>query len=65
MAVIFPPSLPLRQGHLSMVVHLMRYGGQAGLVDGEGLNCLHIAAQFGLTGIMGYLISCHTPIVSK
>ena len=42
----------------------MRYGGLAELHDGEGLNCLHIAAQFGLTGIMAYFISCRNPIVS-
>ena len=53
-----------RQGHLSMVVHLMRYGAQPEVLDGEGLNCLHIAAQFGLTGITGYLICCRTPMVS-
>jgi len=49
---------------MSMVVHLMRYGGLSEILDGEGLNCLHIAAQFGLTGIMAYFIACRHPIVS-
>jgi len=47
-----------------MVIHLMRYGALPELVDGEGLNCLHIAAQFGFASIVGYLISCRTPVVS-
>lgn len=48
-----------------MVVHLIRYGGMAEIVDGEGLNCLHIAAQFGLTEIMAYYVSCQTPLVRE
>ena len=53
-----------RQGHLSMVVHLMRYGARPEIMDNEGINCLHIAAQFGFNRIMVYLISCRTPLVS-
>ena len=46
-----------------MVIHLLRYGGLSEILDGEGLNCLHIAAQFGLTPMMGYFIACQTPLV--
>ncbi len=56
---------PYRQGHLSMVIHLMRYGALPEVADSEGLNCLHIAAQFGFTSIVGYLISCRTPVVRE
>ena len=42
----------------------MRYGALAEIIDGEGINCLHIAAQYGLTAITAYYISCRTPIVS-
>ena len=52
-----------RQGHLSMVVLLMRYGANPELLDGEGLTCLHIAAQFSLTSLVAYFISCRRPIV--
>lgn len=29
-----------------------------------GLNCLHIAAQFGFTNIVAYYITCHIPMVT-
>lgn len=46
-----------RQGHLSMVVHLMACGGDPTLRDGEGYSCLHLASQFGHTAIVAYLIA--------
>ena len=39
-----------------MVILLMRYGANPYIMDAEGLNCLHIAAQLGFTDIMAYLI---------
>uniref|UniRef100_G3Q770 Palmitoyltransferase n=1 Tax=Gasterosteus aculeatus aculeatus TaxID=481459 RepID=G3Q770_GASAC len=46
-----------RQGHLSMVVQLMKYGADPSLIDGEGCSCGHLAAQFGHTSIVAYLIA--------
>lgn len=46
-----------RQGHLSMVIVLMRYGSNPYILDGEGVNCLHIAAQLGFTDITAYYIA--------
>lgn len=46
-----------RQGHLSMMVTLMRHGGDPSILDGEGCNCLHLAAQFGHTAIVAYLVA--------
>lgn len=50
-------SLSFRQGHLSMVVQLMKYGADPSLIDGEGCSCVHLAAQFGHTSIVAYLIA--------
>ncbi|KAK2832071.1 hypothetical protein Q7C36_015533 [Tachysurus vachellii] len=46
-----------RQGHLSMVVQLMKQGADPSLIDGEGCTCVHLAAQFGHTSIVAYLIA--------
>jgi ankyrin repeat protein len=46
-----------RQGYLSMVVLLMQHGADPSLLDGEGYNCLHLAAQFGLSSIVAYLLA--------
>ncbi|KAL4659567.1 palmitoyltransferase ZDHHC17-like [Arapaima gigas] len=46
-----------RQGHLSMVVQLLKYGADPALIDGEGCSCIHLAAQFGHTSIVAYLIA--------
>ncbi|XP_003387518.1 PREDICTED: palmitoyltransferase ZDHHC17-like [Amphimedon queenslandica] len=46
-----------RQGHLGMVVLLMRYGANPEILDKEGLNCLHISAQFGFTAITAYYVT--------
>ncbi|XP_003745812.1 palmitoyltransferase ZDHHC17 [Galendromus occidentalis] len=46
-----------RQGHLSMVVLLMKYGANPSIRDGEGCACIHLAAQFGHTPLVAYLIA--------
>ncbi|KAJ8405320.1 hypothetical protein AAFF_G00323110 [Aldrovandia affinis] len=46
-----------RQGHLSMVVQLLKYGSDPALIDGEGCSCIHLAAQFGHTSIVAYVIA--------
>ncbi|XP_067850223.1 palmitoyltransferase ZDHHC13-like [Heptranchias perlo] len=46
-----------RQGHLSMVVTLMKYGADPSLVDREGLTCLHLAVQFQHMPIIAYLVA--------
>lgn len=53
----------VRQGHLTMVVLLMRYGADPEVLDGEGLNCLHIAAQYGFTDLVAYFLSCKVPLL--
>ncbi len=46
-----------RQGHLSMVVFLMKEGADPTLRDGEGCSAIHLAAQFGYTPIVAYLLA--------
>ncbi|XP_027202574.2 palmitoyltransferase ZDHHC17-like [Dermatophagoides pteronyssinus] len=46
-----------RQGHLPMIVLLMKYGSDPSLLDGDGYNALHLAAQFGHTSIVAYFIA--------
>ncbi|KAB7496502.1 Palmitoyltransferase Hip14, partial [Armadillidium nasatum] len=46
-----------RQGHLGMVVLLMKYNADPTLRDGEGCACVHLAAQFGHTAIVAYLLA--------
>lgn len=46
-----------RQGHLAMVVLLIRRGADYSILDGEGCNVLHLAAQFGHTAIVAYLVA--------
>lgn len=46
-----------RQGHLPAVVLLMSKGADPCFYDVEGRNCLHIAAHFGFTAIVAYLIA--------
>ena len=40
-----------------MVVQLLKYGADPSLIDGEGCSCVHLAAQFGHTSIVAYLIA--------
>jgi len=46
-----------RQGHTQIVVLLLQYGADFRIKDREGYSCLHLAAQFGFTAIVGYLIA--------
>ena len=51
----------VRQGHLQMVLLLMQNGADPNVKDGEGCSGLHLAAQFGHTSIVAYLVAkrCH------
>lgn len=46
-----------RQGHLAMVVLLVQHRADPSLFDGDGFNCLHLAAQMGFTSIVAYFIA--------
>ncbi|XP_047023549.1 palmitoyltransferase Hip14 isoform X2 [Helicoverpa zea] len=46
-----------RQGHLEATVLLVRAGADPGLRDAEGCACLHLAAQFGHTAVVAYLVA--------
>jgi len=46
-----------RQGHCQVVILLLQYGADPLLKDGEGCAAVHLAAQFGHTAILGYLIA--------
>lgn len=52
-----PLQWAVRQGYLSMVVQLIKYGADYNIFDGEGFNSLHLAAQFGHTPIVAYLVA--------
>ena len=40
-----------------MIVLLMKNGADPTYKDGEGCNCLHLAAQLGHTAIVAYLVA--------
>ena len=44
-------------GHLKMVVLLVKNGADPTILNLEGYNCLHLAAQFGKTSIVAYLLA--------
>lgn len=46
-----------RQGHLAMVVQLLKRGADYSILDAEGYNALHLAAQFGHTAVVAYLVA--------
>lgn len=50
-----------RQGHLEATVALIRAGGDPSLRDAEGCGCLHLAAQFGHTAVVAYLVARGVP----
>ena len=52
-----PVHWAVRQGHLPMVVLLIRHGADPDFKDAEGLNCLHLAAQLGHTAVAAYLVA--------
>ncbi|TFK11459.1 NEDD4 family-interacting protein 1 [Platysternon megacephalum] len=47
----------IRQGHLSMVILLLKCGGDPTLIDGEGYSSIHLAVVFQHMPIIAYLIS--------
>ncbi|CAI5644674.1 putative palmitoyltransferase ZDHHC13 isoform X1 [Oreochromis niloticus] len=47
----------IRQGHLPMVIQLMRYGADPSVADGEGYRALHLAILFQHMAIAAYLIA--------
>lgn len=47
----------IRQGHLSMVIQLMRYGADSSLTDSEGYRSLHLAVLFQHMPIAAYLMA--------
>ncbi|XP_028157492.1 palmitoyltransferase Hip14 isoform X2 [Ostrinia furnacalis] len=51
-----------RQGHLEATVLLLRAGADPALRDAEGCACLHLAAQFGHTAVVAYLVARGVPV---
>ncbi|XP_068760562.1 palmitoyltransferase ZDHHC17-like isoform X1 [Montipora capricornis] len=47
----------VRQGHLEMVVFLVKHGADPLSLDIEGCTCLHVAVQYSQMGIVAYFIS--------
>lgn len=47
----------MRQGHLPMVIQLMRYGADPSIADGEGYRALHLAILFQHMAIAAYLMA--------
>ncbi|XP_058484866.1 putative palmitoyltransferase ZDHHC13 [Solea solea] len=47
----------IRQGHLAMVIQLMRYGADPSIADGEGYHALHLAILFQHMAIAAYLMA--------
>ncbi|XP_075933987.1 putative palmitoyltransferase ZDHHC13 isoform X2 [Anarhichas minor] len=47
----------IRQGHLPMVIQLMRYGADPTVADGEGYGALHLAILFQHMAIAAYLMA--------
>jgi palmitoyltransferase len=39
------------------IVLLMQHGADPNFLDAEGLTCVHIAAQFGHTAVLAYMIA--------
>uniref|UniRef100_A0A7N8YPC6 Palmitoyltransferase n=1 Tax=Mastacembelus armatus TaxID=205130 RepID=A0A7N8YPC6_9TELE len=47
----------IRQGHLQMVIQLMRYGADPTIADGEGYRALHLSILFQHMAIAAYLMA--------
>uniref|UniRef100_A0AAV2LQM2 Uncharacterized protein n=1 Tax=Knipowitschia caucasica TaxID=637954 RepID=A0AAV2LQM2_KNICA len=47
----------VRQGHLQMVIQLMRFGADPTIADGEGYRALHLAILFQHMAIAAYLMA--------
>jgi len=54
----------IRQGHLSTVILLINHGADPYIHDGEGFQCIHLAAQFGHTALVAYLLAHGVPVNS-
>lgn len=54
-----------RQGHLSTVILLTKHGADPMVYDGEGFQSLHLAAQFGHTAVVAYLLAHGVPVNSQ
>lgn len=59
-----PLQWAVRQGHLSTVILLMKNGADPLAYDGEGFQALHLAAQFGHTAVVAYLLAHGVPVNS-
>lgn len=46
-----------RQGHLGATLLLMQAGADPDLRDAEGCGCIHLAAQFGHTPVVAFLVT--------
>ena len=53
-----------RQGHLAVVILLMKLGADPMIYDGEGFTAIHLAAQFGHTAVVAYLLAHEVPVNS-
>ncbi|XP_010223857.1 PREDICTED: palmitoyltransferase ZDHHC13-like, partial [Tinamus guttatus] len=47
----------IRQGHLPMVILLLKCGADASLIDGEGFSSIHLAVLFQHMPVIAYLIA--------
>ncbi|XP_076003082.1 putative palmitoyltransferase ZDHHC13 [Genypterus blacodes] len=47
----------IRQGHLPMVIQLLRYGADPSIADGEGYRALHLSILFQHMAIAAYLMA--------
>ncbi|KAM4593387.1 putative palmitoyltransferase ZDHHC13 [Odontesthes bonariensis] len=47
----------IRQGHLPMVIQLLRYGADPSITDGEGYRALHLAILFQHMAVAAYLMA--------
>lgn len=39
------------------IVLLMQHGADPNFVDAEGMACIHVAAQFGHTAVLAYMVA--------
>ena len=55
--------LVTRQGHLPMVIELLRHGADPSIADGEGYRGLHLAVLYQHLAVAAYLMAkgqvCH------
>lgn len=51
-----------RQGHIATIVLLMQHGADPVIQDGEGCAGVHLAAQFGFTAIVSYMVAKGTNV---